>query len=88
MDHGVSGWLIKDPWDPDQIAEGLLALVHAPSLRTAMGSAARSTIEKYTWDRAADETLAVYEEVVAGNESLPDKKSKRSPVFPKALAAD
>jgi hypothetical protein len=30
-----------------------------------MGAAARSKIEAYTWDRAAEQTLAVYRETVA-----------------------
>jgi UDP-glucose:(heptosyl)LPS alpha-1,3-glucosyltransferase len=65
IDHGESGWLIADPWDPDQIAEGLRSLAADHGLRQRMGSAARSRIEPYTWDRAAEQTLAVYREAVA-----------------------
>ena len=63
IEHGESGWLTADPWDPDQIAEGLRALAADPGLRQRMGSAARSKIEAYTWDRTAEETMAVYREV-------------------------
>jgi UDP-glucose:(heptosyl)LPS alpha-1,3-glucosyltransferase len=65
IEHGESGWLTADPWDPDQIAEGLRSLAADPGLRQRMGSAARSNVETYTWDRAAEQTLAVYHEVVA-----------------------
>jgi UDP-glucose:(heptosyl)LPS alpha-1,3-glucosyltransferase len=65
IEHGKSGWLTADPWDPDQIAEGLRTLAGDPALRERMGAAARSRIESYTWDRAADETMAVYREALA-----------------------
>ena len=63
--HGESGWLTADPWDPGPIADGLRALAADPALRARMGAAARSRIEAYTWDRTAEQTLAVYREVVA-----------------------
>ena len=63
IEHGESGWLTADPWDPDQIAEGLRTLAADPGLRQRMGAAARSKIEAYTWDRVAEQTMAVYREV-------------------------
>ncbi len=65
IEHGKDGWLTADPWAPDQIAEGLRALAADPGLRQRMGSAARSEIEAYTWDRTAEQTMAVYHEAVA-----------------------
>jgi glycosyltransferase involved in cell wall biosynthesis len=65
IEHGVSGWLTVDPWDVDQIAEGLRSLVNADDLRIRMGAAARGAIEEHTWDRAAAQTMSVYHEVVA-----------------------
>jgi UDP-glucose:(heptosyl)LPS alpha-1,3-glucosyltransferase len=62
--HGESGWLTADPWDADQIAEGVQALAADPELRDRMGAAARAAVERYTWDRAAEQTMAVYREVV------------------------
>lgn len=64
IEHGESGWLTADPWDSDQIAEGLRALAADPALRERMGAAARSKIEAYTWDRVADETMAIYWEAL------------------------
>lgn len=72
IEHGRSGWLTADPWDPDQIADGLRILAADPDLRLRMGDAARSRIEAYTWDRAAAETLAVYREMIA-DECQPDR---------------
>jgi UDP-glucose:(heptosyl)LPS alpha-1,3-glucosyltransferase len=63
IDHGESGWLTDDPWDADQIAEGLRTLAADPASRGRMGTAARSRIEAYTWDRVAEETMGVYREV-------------------------
>ncbi len=65
IEHGETGWLTADPWDPDQIAEGLRALADDPGLQQRMGAAARSKIEAYTWDRAAAQTMAIYHEAVA-----------------------
>lgn len=63
--HGVDGWLTQDAQAVDPIVEGLRTLATNPELRQRIGRAARATIEAYTWDRVAAETLAVYREVVA-----------------------
>jgi UDP-glucose:(heptosyl)LPS alpha-1,3-glucosyltransferase len=65
IDHGENGWLTDDAWEPDQITAGLRALAADPGLRQRMGAAARSKIEAYTWDRAAEQTMTVYHEVFA-----------------------
>jgi glycosyltransferase involved in cell wall biosynthesis len=65
IDHGANGWLTDDPWDLYQLTEGLRALAADAGLRQRMGAAARSKIEAYTWDRAAEQTMAVYHEVFA-----------------------
>ncbi len=64
IQHGENGWLTPEPWDPEQIAEGVRALTIDPIRREAMGLAARATVERYTWDRTAAETLAIYREIV------------------------
>lgn len=63
--HRQCGWLTDEPWSPEQIAEGIRVLAADAGLRERMGSAARSAVESYTWDRTAEETLAVYREVLA-----------------------
>jgi UDP-glucose:(heptosyl)LPS alpha-1,3-glucosyltransferase len=63
--HRQSGWLTDEPWNPEQIAEGIRVLASDAGLRERTGAAARSAVESYTWDRTAEETLAVYREVLA-----------------------
>jgi len=65
VSHLTSGWLTKDAWDVDQIAEGIRHLASDPLLRERMGVAARIGVEAHTWDRVATETMAVYQEVLA-----------------------
>jgi UDP-glucose:(heptosyl)LPS alpha-1,3-glucosyltransferase len=67
IDHGESGWLTTDPWSLDEIAGGLRALAADPGLRQRMGAAARSKIEEYTWDRTAEQTMAIYREISTCN---------------------
>jgi UDP-glucose:(heptosyl)LPS alpha-1,3-glucosyltransferase len=61
--HGVNGWLTESAWDVGEVASGLRALVADAPRRAAVGSAARTAIAAYTWDRVADETMAVYREI-------------------------
>jgi UDP-glucose:(heptosyl)LPS alpha-1,3-glucosyltransferase len=65
IDHGVCGWLTAEPWNVDQLAEALTTLAADAELRGRMGQAARAAVERLTWDRVADETMAVYREVIA-----------------------
>jgi len=62
--HGFSGWLTNAPWEVDEIAAGLRALAADSSRRAEMGAAARTSVEAFTWDRVADETMAVYREII------------------------
>jgi UDP-glucose:(heptosyl)LPS alpha-1,3-glucosyltransferase len=64
IEHGRSGWLTAEPWDADQIAEGVRALAGDAGLRDRMGAAARQAIEGQTWDRVAEQTMAVYLEIL------------------------
>jgi UDP-glucose:(heptosyl)LPS alpha-1,3-glucosyltransferase len=64
ISHGVDGWLVDPPWDVDQFAVGLAELAADTSRREEMGRIARRTIEPFTWDRAAEQTLAVYRQLV------------------------
>jgi UDP-glucose:(heptosyl)LPS alpha-1,3-glucosyltransferase len=64
IEHGENGWLTAEPWDTDAIATGLRALAADPALRARVGQAARTRIAAYSWDRVAEETLAVYRDVL------------------------
>jgi UDP-glucose:(heptosyl)LPS alpha-1,3-glucosyltransferase len=71
IDHGRDGWLLRHPWDVDEVAAALGRLVEDAGLRDRMGAAARRTAERYTWDRVADETMAVYRRSVAARRRPP-----------------
>lgn len=58
--HGENGLLVP-PGDPAALADAVTQLLSDPHRRRSMGSEARRTIErKYSWDRTAQETLAVF----------------------------
>ncbi len=64
VEHGVSGWLVP-PSDPHALADGIRLMWKNPELRQRIGDAGRRRIvDKFNWRRAAEQTLAVYEEVV------------------------
>jgi UDP-glucose:(heptosyl)LPS alpha-1,3-glucosyltransferase len=60
---GEDGVIIRDPWNPDSLAEALRKLVADPELRRRLGAAARQRAEQLTWDEVARQTLAVYREI-------------------------
>jgi UDP-glucose:(heptosyl)LPS alpha-1,3-glucosyltransferase len=64
IDPGIDGLLTKDAWDVDQITSEVQKLVDAPGYRMQMGNAARKKIEAYTWDSVAEQTMAIYREIV------------------------
>lgn len=63
--HEVDGLLTDHPWDADEIGAGIRMLAADQELRERMGAAARRAIERHTWDRTAEQTMAVYREVIA-----------------------
>jgi glycosyltransferase involved in cell wall biosynthesis len=57
---GTAGLLVP-PGSPEALAEAVLSILRDPSLRARLGSQARrSVVERFTWSRAAAETLAAY----------------------------
>lgn len=62
---GINGWLVDDHENPDAFAEVIIALLKDPQRRRAMGEAGRRMVEaRFTWYRAAAETLDVYDRVL------------------------
>ena len=51
--------------DPDAIAAGMVELLTDPSARAAILAEREATLDRYTWRRAATDTLAVLEAVAA-----------------------
>jgi glycosyltransferase involved in cell wall biosynthesis len=80
VEHGKSGWLVP-PSSPEALAEAIRMMWNDPELRHRLGDGGRQRIvEKFNWRKAAEETLAVYEEIV------PPKR--RSFVVPEPLIAN
>ena len=51
--------------DPDQLASALTKLLDDPKLREKMGAnGIRLVLEKFTWDRIADQMIRLYEDVL------------------------
>ncbi len=61
---GETGFLV--PWrDPALFAERIRTLLGEPALRRKMMASARESVERYSWQRIADEHLALFDEVLA-----------------------
>ena len=59
VEHGKSGYLV--PWRcPEAFARSLEILLENPSLRKAMGNAARNKAQSLSWTTMASELLACY----------------------------
>lgn len=63
IDHDRTGWLVP-PGDARALAEAIRMFMANPELRARLGKAGRqSVLERFSWRKAATETLAVYDEV-------------------------
>ncbi|MDP9444235.1 MAG: D-inositol-3-phosphate glycosyltransferase [Actinomycetota bacterium] len=63
--HGHSGLLVAGH-DPSDYAAAFERIISVPQARAAMSRAAIARAEKFGWQRTAEQTLASYEEAVAG----------------------
>jgi len=61
---GETGFLVPQN-DPAAMTAAMRGLVQSPDLVDVLGKSARRFAETFTWERAANETLAHLEEVVA-----------------------
>jgi glycosyltransferase involved in cell wall biosynthesis len=62
--HGESGWLVP-PRDPRALADAIRMLWNDAALRERLSAGGRHRVaETFNWRKAAEETLAVYEEVI------------------------
>jgi D-inositol-3-phosphate glycosyltransferase len=63
--HGNTGFLVP-PADPPELARRIRQLLASPMLREGYGIAAVSRVRsRYSWERIGQETLAVYEALLA-----------------------
>ncbi len=64
VEHDKSGWLVP-PSSPEALADAIRMMWNDPERRRRLGEAGRERIlTKFNWRKAAEETLAVYEEIV------------------------
>lgn len=64
IEDGLNGWLVP-AGDVDALADRLAAVLCNPALSREVGTQARRAVEaNFTWQRAIEATLRVYEEVV------------------------
>jgi glycosyltransferase involved in cell wall biosynthesis len=64
IDHEETGWLVP-PGNAEALADAIRMFFDDDDLRTRLGAAGRESIlERFSWRKAAEETLAVYEELL------------------------
>jgi D-inositol-3-phosphate glycosyltransferase len=75
----VTGLLVT-PRRPDALAAALRGLLAAPTQALAFGIAGRDRVlARYGWDRIADNTAAVYDEVLAERSAGPAPAADEPP---------
>ena len=62
--HGVNGLLLEDVTSHSELAAHMRSLDQDRHWAAGLGRAARATIEQFTWDLAAQQTLHAYEEML------------------------
>lgn len=67
VEHGRTGLLVK-PRDVDSLVEALGFLLSNPDKARSMGERARQLVlENYTWEKNAEKTIKVYQEVLSAS---------------------
>lgn len=61
---GGEAVLYGDPFNIDSIIKQILLLIQNPSLRKEVIQKGREQVKKFTWEKAAQETLRVYEKIL------------------------
>ncbi|MGZ4825338.1 MAG: glycosyltransferase family 4 protein [Terriglobales bacterium] len=59
--------LLVDPWNVDELSNGLVRLAGDPALREDLIARGRARALQFTWDSAVAQTWAVYEKVMSAN---------------------
>jgi glycosyltransferase involved in cell wall biosynthesis len=58
--------VLVDPFDVDDIADGLRLLAFDPDRRRALSVAGLERVRMFTWERTADRFVELYREIAAG----------------------
>jgi glycosyltransferase involved in cell wall biosynthesis len=77
VEHDRSGWLVP-PRDAKALADAIRMMWNDASMRQRLGEGGRlRVLHKFNWRKAAEETLAVYEEVVGrGRSDVRDQRAE------------
>jgi glycosyltransferase involved in cell wall biosynthesis len=67
-----------DAREPAAMATAMTALLADPARRAALVEAGARRLEAFSWERAARETAAVYERVIAGGGGASGPRSRRA----------
>ncbi len=74
IDRDRTGWLVE-PGSARALADAICKLSDDEDLRERLGTAGRESIlERFNWRKAAEETLVVYEELLAARRSEAGRK--------------
>jgi glycosyltransferase involved in cell wall biosynthesis len=62
--------LLVNPLEVDELADAIVTVIEEPDVAESLRAKGFERVKQFTWERAAQETLAVYREVCS-NESGP-----------------
>ena len=65
--HNVNGLLLDGVTDEEELARHMISVQANPEFVARLGQSARTTAERFSWDKVADETMRVYMEVARRN---------------------
>jgi glycosyltransferase involved in cell wall biosynthesis len=76
--HGVDGYILEDPEQPDELALLIAKLYEDQELREGMGRRAAETARQYTWERHADQLKSVFQQLLDRKRTAysPDSRSR------------
>jgi glycosyltransferase involved in cell wall biosynthesis len=57
--------VLVDPYDPQAIADGILAVLRSAHLRDELTRRGRARVEQFSWSRSAQRVREIYEEVLS-----------------------
>lgn len=69
--HGVDGFVLQDPRDPEELAHILALLYEDPALRLQVGERAARTARKYTWGKNVAHMHDIFTETLKRKERRP-----------------
>ena len=74
IEHGCNGYLYT-PQSVHDFTNKLQALIESPTLRRGMGDYAPSSVDQYSWDRAFQTLVGLWEEAIRNRQSSPPQRT-------------